>query len=326
MLTSSHLQRRAAFTLVELLVVIAIIGILVSLLLPAVQSAREAARRAQCQNNLKQLAGGCILHETTHGHFPTGGWGWGWVGDPNRGFGRSQPGGWGYNVLPFIEQQALHDLGKGLPDADRRVAGAEMAATPLGVFICPSRRQAKAYPYVHNSPFYNIEYPDAAGRSDYAINAGARGAGDEKGPGTIAAGESRDPLTGWPHDHHTGISFQRSEVKRGMIRDGLSGTYLVGERSINPDLYATGTASDDDQNLYMGHDRDMFRWTGPAYKPFQDKPGANCDWCFGSAHSAGFHMAMCDGSVHSMSYSIDPVVHENLGHRADGNPVDVGSL
>src|SRR3977135_3561541 len=79
-------ERSGGFTLVELLVVIAIIGILVALLLPAIQAAREGARRAQCKSNLKQLALGCLNHHDTQKHFPTGGWGYQWVGDPDRGF------------------------------------------------------------------------------------------------------------------------------------------------------------------------------------------------------------------------------------------------
>ena len=102
------------FTLVELLVVITIIGILIALLLPAVQSAREAARRAQCRNNLKQIALACLNHEHVHGFFPTNGWGTLWRGDPDRGFSIKQMGSWIYNALPYLEQPAIHDLGKGL--------------------------------------------------------------------------------------------------------------------------------------------------------------------------------------------------------------------
>src|SRR3954462_14429918 len=102
-----------AFTLVELLVVIAIIGVLVALLLPAVQAAREAARRIQCTNNLKQIGLGFHNHTDINGHLPTGGWGWGWVGDADLGAGKTQTGSWPFNILPYIEQKAIYDLSGG---------------------------------------------------------------------------------------------------------------------------------------------------------------------------------------------------------------------
>ena len=103
-------RAKRAFTLVEPLVVITIIGILIGLLLPAVQAAREAARQLQCRNNLKQLALAALDHEHVNHWLPTGGWGSTWVGDPDAGFGTLQPAGFFYNVLPYMEQQALHDL------------------------------------------------------------------------------------------------------------------------------------------------------------------------------------------------------------------------
>jgi type II secretory pathway pseudopilin PulG len=123
--------------------VITIIGILISLLLPAVQSAREAARRTQCQNNLKQMGLAMLNHEQAQTFFPSGGWGWFWVGVPDRGTGREQPGGWGYALLPYLEQTALHDAGAdGDPNslsAQKLAASAQRIATPLAMYQCPTR-------------------------------------------------------------------------------------------------------------------------------------------------------------------------------------------
>ena len=107
-LTTHHSSLAArGFTLVELLVVISIIGILMSLLLPAINSVREQARQTQCRSHIRQLALACLAHEGTNTTLPAGGWGWGWAGDPDFGVGQSQCGGWIYTILPQLGQTNL---------------------------------------------------------------------------------------------------------------------------------------------------------------------------------------------------------------------------
>ena len=164
-------MKRCAFTLVELLVVIAIIGILIGLLLPAINAAREAGRRTQCLNQVKQMGLACMTHESTNGFLPTDGWSYYWSGDPDRGYTRAQPGGWIYNILPFMEYKSVHDLGAGLSLAAKRPLLAQIAATVIPTIICPSRRPAKLYPNA-NGATCNADTPPQAAHTDYASNAG----------------------------------------------------------------------------------------------------------------------------------------------------------
>ncbi len=308
---------RRAFTLVELLVVISIIGILVSLLLPAVQAAREAGRTMQCKNNLKQLALACLLHEGSHQRLPAAGHNYRTAGDPTKGFGDKQPGGWHYNILPFIEQGDLHDLGVGLSDAERREAGKQICGTVVTSFICPTRGHAQPIPYVleANRAFTNINRPEKFARSDYAANGGSRVSG----------------WCGYNTTNHTGVIYSRNGIKKATIHDGLSNTYLIGERYMNPDFYSRSDVGigGNDQGWVVGHDFDAFRCTdfkasdlanSAKYAPRQDTPGLGVREMFGSAHGV-FHMALCDGSVRGMNYSISQQVHYRLGNRSDGEVV-----
>ena len=327
--------KRSGFTLVELLVVITIIGILISLLLPAVQSAREAARRLQCSNNLKQLALGCLNHESAQGYFPTDGWGYTYVGDPDRGFGKSQPGGWTFSVLPYIEQEALFKLGAGTSGSDRDAANAQRYQTPLAAFNCPTRRPAQVFGV---RSFLRPTGCTGVTRSCYAANLGDSNYLVAWGqPSSYTEGDSSTfDWSSLATSTSTGVCYQHSEISVASIRDGTSNTYLLGEKSIDADHYLDGQDGGDDWCIFQGQQDDNVRsvgWPDSSYPsgyyplpPLPDRSGLDDYSGFGSAHAAGFNMSFCDGSVRSISYSIDTETHRRLGNRKDGLAVDGSQL
>lgn len=323
-----RLRPQVGFTLVELLVVIAIIGVLVALLLPAVQAAREAARRSQCQNHLKQIGLGFLNHESTHKFMPTLGWGWAWVGDPDRGFGKRQPAGWVYSILPYIEETTLHQMGAGRSTAEKRAAAAQVAATPIATMNCPSRRRAIPYVAYFSSGTFHAINADAVpfhGRSDYAVNAGTT-VHVLYGPESL---EDGDTTFDWeknniPLEQRDGLAFLRSEVRHADITDGLSKTYCVGEKYLDPINYTTGEDGADNTSMYQGYDWDVNRWgnSPPDLLPRKDKIGYTNLSIFGSPHPGGFQVVYCDGSVHQIPYSIDGEMHRRLTSRNDGEVID----
>ena len=313
------LPSRRAFTLVELLVVIAIIGILVAMLLPAVQSAREAARRMQCVNHLKQLGLAANNHHSANGHFPAGGWSWPWVGDADRGFDWRQPGSCLYNVLPYLEEETLHGLpGDGDPmhiSAAQKSAAREMTMTPLSVMNCPTRRPSQAYPNVHPTEPRNAFRAHELAYNCYAGNAGSVAVGGEY-PGSYAAAETTHR---WPDTSGlTGIFYPASEIRIRDVKDGTSKTFLFGEKYLPTDDYTTGADGGDNQCMYMGFGINVVRFTTEFWLPFQDIPGVMLHDHFGSAHPSGLHFAMCDGSVRHVVYDIDVDTWVSLGDRSGG--------
>ena len=339
---------RIAFTLVELLVVIAIIGILVALLLPAVQQAREAARRVQCLNHLKQIGLATLNHESAQGHMPSCGWGFRWTGDPDMGFGPKQPGGWTYDLLAYMEETAIAEIGRGLDGSARNEALGVLNSQVITGFICPSRRAVKGYPARETS--FNAALPSLMGKLDYAINGGT-GRILGPGPSSISCLETYPDCrtnsgTLEDRDRNTidpvfdGISTERSKVKLRQLKDGTTHTLLVAEKYLNPELYETGTGCADNNSIFQGNDWDSVRWTPQIdarrptlitsesqaeRPPRRDTPGlGNCHQNFGSAHTSGFNAVLCDGSVHSLSYDIDLFVWSAAGTRANGE--DFGSV
>ncbi len=280
---------QAGFTLVELLVVIAIIGILVALLLPAVQAAREAARRSQCTNQLKQLALGSLNHESTHGFLPSGGWGFKWTGDPDLGFGKSQPGGWTFSLLPYLEEGAISQIGAGLDPARKVEELFRQKITPIGIFSCPSREGDGLGPNAAETSI-NAIIPSSISPSELAVTAVAKtdyagngGSGIPEfstedfigrpfGPGSIHCANRYPESEGTSlcngivdrerASKFDGVIVPRFPVELRKIVDGTSKTMLIAERWLNVEYHGIDSAAPPSNNnsMYQGYDWDTIRW------------------------------------------------------------------
>jgi prepilin-type N-terminal cleavage/methylation domain-containing protein len=276
-------ERRLAFTLIELLVVIAIIGILVGLLLPAVQGAREAARRISCANNLKQIGVAVHNHHDTHSSFPTGGWDWNtppWYIDGRPAIGEAQRAGWAFQLLPFLEQ------------SNTWLAGPEVAiGQPFSGFFCPSRRGMQT-----------ITMPD-------------------RYEPTVTGGALQHALCDYAASNRNGtgvIRRWRPHQFRDVL-DGVSNTLLAGDKRLN--LAFLGQPQDDDNEGYTaGWNSDTLRQTDKV--PLPDFVGqGDGDGRFGSSHAGVFQVVLADGATRSVAYAIDKVVFRNLGDVQDGQVV-----
>lgn len=322
---------RNGFSLVELLIVLTIIGILVAALMPAIQSSREAARRTQCLNNLRQFGLAGTYHLNASGFFPSSGWGYRWAGDPDRGYGSRQPGGWVYSILAYVEEKELWSAGAGISfitdPTDKTKALANQVNRPIPILYCPSRRDALIYPYTPSRPPINLNLADLATgvlKTDYAINCGDTGVNQYPGPDTMQEVDSGEYQ--WPANGYTGISFQASQVTAPQVTDGLSHTYFAGEKYLTVKNYGNGVDLGDNDAATQGFDNDMCRLAGPDFPPMCDTFDEQNLEAFGSAHAEGFNMVFCDGSVHMIDYSIDPVVHGHLANRADGQTTNSNSV
>jgi prepilin-type N-terminal cleavage/methylation domain-containing protein len=269
---------RLGFTLIELLVVIAIIGVLIGLLLPAVQKVREAANRTSCINNLKQI--GLAFHNfhDSYHAFPNGGGGintpdvesivngqalrWG-VGDPNQ-LPRNNYGGWGFAILPYIEQEAAYQ---------QRAYSAQPK-----IYLCPSRgRQGPQVVPATDPVFPEYSYENAGinpwGKTDYASN-------------------------------NFVVVPRGNNCRLRDITDGTSNTMLAAEKAMDPRAYDTGGWCWDEP-FFLGY-------TGGSNRGgvlvVRDAPGNVFANQWGSAHPGGVNSLNCDGSVRTLSYDADPAI------------------
>jgi prepilin-type N-terminal cleavage/methylation domain-containing protein/prepilin-type processing-associated H-X9-DG protein len=325
-------RHRRAFTLVELLVVIAIIGVLVALLLPAVQSAREAARRMQCTNNLKQM--GLAIHNfhDTRRELPTLGHGWWW--HANYASGMSANGtpiyvntggtlvdtkfigmGWGYQILPFMEQQAIYDAASAATNYEKSVVAISSA---VPIHFCPTRRGVKLLP--QNPEWYTepVAYPLGSVPSyphcptDYA----ACCLEDNGRPGALVRVRNPADIT-----HNDG---EISGTNFASIVDGLSNTLLIAEKRLNVALI-NQYQTDDNEGYTAGFDHDTVRYGDRNFPPMRDIKIVNSDGAqrFGASHPGGFNALMGDGSVRVIQYTVNNLMFEYICHREDGNAVQL---
>jgi hypothetical protein len=268
--------------LVELLVVIAVIGILVALLLPAVQAAREAARRIDCRNNCKQIGLALHMYHDVYRQLPAG-----WIADPNTG----EPGwGWATHILPFLEQSSVHDkIDLNLPIADP--SNQPMRETPLPFYRCVS--DARHEPLLMlideatGNPLFNVARANYVGVF-----------------GTLEIED--DPFAG------DGVFFQNSHIRFADVLDGLSSTLFVGERCSRIDG-STWTGA------VEGADEGLARVVGST-DHVPNAPLAHFD-DFSSDHPTGANFTLGDGSVRMIADTIDLAVYQALATRAGGEPV-----
>jgi prepilin-type N-terminal cleavage/methylation domain-containing protein/prepilin-type processing-associated H-X9-DG protein len=283
------------FTLIELLVVIAIMGILIALLLPAVQSAREAARLAQCGNNLRQIGMAVSLYQDAQGTYPMG-------RDTTIQYGVS----WAFRLLPHLEQQAIYEAFNYKQRVDS-AANAYAMRTPVATFFCPSRRSACADRDFDNND-QATRAPGVAAGGDYAANSGKVLVQD---------------VAMKPRPNVSGPIYTASAVTPQQVRDGTSLTLAIGERYIPPsppvprpgfEHYDIGDCAFFSADTWST----LFGITGPGFPTGPLDPSLNK---FGSEHGNLAQFAFLDGHVQTLNYSVSLTVLQALSVIADRTPI-----
>ncbi len=331
--------------MVELLVVIAIIGVLVALLLPAVQAAREASRRSQCLNNLRQIGVGCHNFQTARGSFPSAGGAVEQFFNPaelSKAAYGYEGASWMYQILPFIEQQNLYNLRRGDGAANAGFVKTGLAEKPVPTFNCPTRSGRLV---VNGVDVYSL--------GDYAgvmANWNDPGWAGFAWRTSVAPNQDEDVLV-W-----TGILAKGGQVNKSStppqiwkfprvdfksIEDGSSNTILVAEKAVAQQNWTAPTNPFpywEIYGYYTGADWPVMRLFG-ALKPSGPNPSpeipvlddstkrtVNYEHGFGSAHPGVFCTVWGDASTRAISTSADLTLLDQLGKRADQSTASANDL
>jgi prepilin-type N-terminal cleavage/methylation domain-containing protein len=358
------LRASFGFTLIELLVVIAIIAVLIGLLLPAVQRVREAANRAKCQNNCKQIGLAVMNFHDSQGRFPTAGAYWQYgvsytTKDGSAPHGPSlQTASWLYQILPYIEggnAYAQNDMLAGnlwggtgvmptppfpknsgyMVDAEHSKQTGPVRRSPIATYYCPSRRPPGLY--------WNGGKQHLTSLNDYASAV--------PGHFPLKAGETPDQTFWGDNGKFNGIiipiltnradaqgKYRDHPVKIADVTDGTSNTMIASEKWVPSNEYG-GDHWADDAGPATGYDPDQARSTvnNKSYcpNPLRDvavdqnkepTKWGNCGYAFGSAHPDGINAVFSDGSVHFIRYSVHAEVFNMLGHKSDGGVFSIDDL
>jgi prepilin-type N-terminal cleavage/methylation domain-containing protein len=317
---------RRAFTLIELLAVIGIIGVLVALLLPAVQSSREAARNSQCKNHLKQIGLSTHLFHDVKKRLPTQ---WVWQGafvhigidhpkSPYQGTEECfADWSWVWQLFPFIEElQATVLSGHTINGSHVALIDKRMHQVPVELMNCPTRRPAYPYPIpnfvLFRRPALDLVGASTATRSDYAANAGD------------LAGAAATTNLSLMWKACTGTIAHPNEQALSMreITDGLSKTYLFGEKYMDSNHYTSGEDFGDMGPMLWSATFGTVRFGDQSIPPARDEPGKGDPRPFGSSHPATWNVVLCDGSVRAISYTISPLMHGRLANRHDNELIE----
>lgn len=311
---------RNALTLVELLVVLGIVSVIASLTLMAVMQARESARQVTCRNNLRQIGVAVTSFDAAKKHLPTNGWGFCFLPDAYVDSRYGQPGGWSYQLLPFLELSNVYDLPHSQQTESERIKSiTTLISTEIPIYRCPSKSAPILVKQADFPEFYtNLRNPPplVAG-GHYAVNHGTYLAlsirnGGFDGPASLTQSAIQD--CAWPtKDECDGVCYVHLKFRTPEITAGLSNVIWAGEKYIAPLQAGETDPGGHDQSFLSGDSRDNRRVCFNPPRSDSQTDGKLFD--FGASHPGMMFAVFLDGSTQSISFDVDPAVFRSQGRR-----------